>query len=69
MCLFCGAAVGEEAALAVCPECEAQIEWVDSPLCTCCGRMFDVPGRRRPPLRRLPDGPAPLCPGPGRGAL
>jgi ComF family protein len=41
LCLFCGAAVGEEAAAAVCPECEAQIDWVESPLCTCCGRMFD----------------------------
>jgi ComF family protein len=41
LCLFCGAAVGEEAAAAVCPECEALIEWVESPLCTCCGRMFD----------------------------
>jgi len=41
LCLFCGAAVGEEAPVAVCPECEAQIEWVESPLCTCCGRMFD----------------------------
>ena len=26
--------------MAVCPECEAQIEWVASPLCTCCGMMF-----------------------------
>jgi ComF family protein len=41
LCLFCGAAVGEEAAAAVCPECEARIDWVKSPLCTCCGRMFD----------------------------
>ncbi len=41
LCLFCGTAVGEEAAAAVCPECEAQIDWVESPLCTCCGRMFD----------------------------
>jgi len=40
LCLFCGAAVGEESAAAVCPECEAQIEWVASPLCTCCGRVF-----------------------------
>jgi len=40
LCLFCGAAVGEEAAVAVCPECEAQIEWVESPLCTCCGVVF-----------------------------
>ncbi len=39
-CLFCGAAVGEAPAQAVCPECEAKIEWVDSPLCLCCGRVF-----------------------------
>ena len=41
LCLFCGVAVGEEAAVAVCPECEAQIQWVESPLCTCCGKMFE----------------------------
>jgi ComF family protein len=40
LCLFCSAAVGEEAEVAVCPECESRIEWVESPLCTCCGRMF-----------------------------
>ena len=40
MCLFCGAGVGEAAAQAVCPDCEAQIEWVQSPLCSCCGRPF-----------------------------
>ncbi len=40
LCLFCGTAVGEEAAVAVCPECEAQIVWVESPLCTCCGAVF-----------------------------
>ncbi|MGA7562696.1 MAG: ComF family protein [Desulfobaccales bacterium] len=39
-CLFCGAAVGEAAAQAVCPECESQIEWVQSPLCLCCCRVF-----------------------------
>jgi ComF family protein len=39
-CLFCGAAVGEDPAQAVCPECEAAIEWVQSPLCLCCGRVF-----------------------------
>ncbi|MGO8761930.1 MAG: ComF family protein [Desulfobaccales bacterium] len=44
LCLFCEAAVGEEAAVAVCPECAAQIQWVASPLCTCCGRMFAEPG-------------------------
>jgi ComF family protein len=41
MCLFCGVPVGETAAMAVCPECEAGIEWVASPLCTCCGRVFE----------------------------
>jgi ComF family protein len=41
LCLFCGVAVGEAAAVAVCPECEAQIQWVASPLCTCCGVMFE----------------------------
>jgi ComF family protein len=40
LCLFCGAAVGEDAAVAVCPECEAGIEWVASPLCPCCGLIF-----------------------------
>jgi ComF family protein len=40
MCLFCGAAVGEAAAVAVCPECQGRIEWVASPLCACCGRVF-----------------------------
>jgi ComF family protein len=40
MCLFCGAAVGEAAPQTICPECEAKIEWVGSPLCTCCGRVF-----------------------------
>jgi ComF family protein len=40
MCLFCGVPVGETAVVAVCPECEAQIFWVASPLCTCCGRVF-----------------------------
>jgi ComF family protein len=41
LCLFCGAGVGEAAAQAVCPKCEAQIEWVASPLCPCCGRVFE----------------------------
>jgi ComF family protein len=40
MCLFCGVPVGETVAVAVCPDCEAQIQWVASPLCTCCGRVF-----------------------------
>jgi ComF family protein len=40
MCLFCGVPVGEQAVVAVCPACEAQIQWVESPLCTCCGMMF-----------------------------
>ena len=51
------------------PECEEQIEWVASPLCTCCGRVFaDREGADRGP-RGLPDGPAPLRPGSGRGPL
>jgi ComF family protein len=41
MCLFCGVPVGEAAAVAVCLDCEAQIQWVASPLCTCCGRVFE----------------------------
>ncbi len=41
LCLFCGAGVGEGAAQAACPECESRIEWVASPLCPCCGRVFD----------------------------
>jgi ComF family protein len=42
LCLFCGAAVGEQAAVAICPECAGHIEWVASPLCTCCGLVFPV---------------------------
>jgi ComF family protein len=41
LCLFCGVAVGEKAAIAVCPACEARIKWVESPLCTCCGKVFE----------------------------
>lgn len=41
LCLFCGAAVGEEAQVAVCPECQGRIEWVESPVCPCCGLVFD----------------------------
>ncbi len=41
LCLFCGAGVGEEAAQAVCPECESRIEWLAGPLCPCCGRVFE----------------------------
>jgi ComF family protein len=44
LCLFCEAAVGETAAVAVCPECEALITWVESPLCSRCGKMFAGPG-------------------------
>lgn len=42
MCLFCGTGVGEGAAQAICPECEAQIEWVASPRCPCCGMVFEA---------------------------
>ena len=44
LCLFCEAAVGETAAVAVCPECESLIKWVESPLCSRCGKMFADPG-------------------------
>jgi ComF family protein len=41
LCLFCGTAVGVTAAVAVCPECESKIEWVASPICSCCGLVFE----------------------------
>jgi ComF family protein len=44
LCLFCEAAVGETAPVAVCPECESRIQLVKSPLCSRCGRMFADPG-------------------------
>ena len=40
LCLFCGGVVAEEAAAAVCPDCQGQIEWVESPVCSCCGLIF-----------------------------
>jgi ComF family protein len=40
LCLFCGAAVGADAAVAVCPQCEGKIECVASPVCPCCGLVF-----------------------------
>ena len=40
LCVFCRAAVGEQAQVAVCSACEAKIDWVESPLCPCCGRVF-----------------------------
>jgi ComF family protein len=43
LCLFCGTAVGEAATVAVCAECQGHIEWVASPICTCCGRVFAAP--------------------------
>lgn len=43
LCLFCGAAVGEEARVAVCPECEGEIQWAASPLCLSCGKVFASP--------------------------
>jgi ComF family protein len=42
LCLFCGAAVGAEAQVAVCPDCAGQIEWVASPMCSCCGLVFQA---------------------------
>lgn len=40
LCLFCGGVVAEEAGAAVCPDCQGQIEWVESPVCSCCGLVF-----------------------------
>ncbi len=40
LCVFCGGVVEQEAAAAVCGECENQVQWVASPLCPCCGRVF-----------------------------
>jgi len=40
LCLFCGTAVGAAAAVAVCPACLRKIEWVASPVCSCCGLVF-----------------------------
>ena len=40
LCLFCGGVVVEEAAAAVCADCEGKIEWVESPVCSCCGLVF-----------------------------
>ena len=40
LCLFCGGIVAEEAAAAVCPDCEAKIAWAESPLCPRCGLVF-----------------------------
>ena len=42
LCVFCGEVVEEEAPAGVCPACEARMEWVASPLCSCCGRIFPV---------------------------
>jgi hypothetical protein len=64
MCLFCGVPVGETAAVAVCPECEARITWVASPLCTRCGRMFED---RDGPDRVCGDCQAEPPPSPGPG--
>ncbi len=42
LCVFCGEGVGPGAAVAVCPACEGNLEWVASPLCPRCGRVFPV---------------------------
>jgi ComF family protein len=42
LCVFCGEVAGEEAAAPICAACEAKVEWVASPLCPCCGRVFPV---------------------------
>jgi len=43
LCVFCGEVTREEAPAAVCPACEDKVEWVASPLCPRCGRVFPVP--------------------------
>jgi ComF family protein len=49
LCLFCGGVVAEEAKAAVCPDCEGGIQWVESPVCTCCGLVFPTrEGEDRP---------------------
>lgn len=40
LCVFCGEVTDAEAPAAVCPACEAKVEWVASPLCPRCGRVF-----------------------------
>ncbi|MDI6854117.1 MAG: ComF family protein [Deltaproteobacteria bacterium] len=40
LCVFCRGAVSEGAAAAVCQACQDQIQWVASPLCLRCGRVF-----------------------------
>ncbi len=42
LCVFCGAAVGEQAQVAVCPACDEAVDWVASPLCPVCGRVFSA---------------------------
>ena len=44
LCLFCEAAVGETAAVAVCPECESLIKWVENPRATAAARCLPIPG-------------------------
>ncbi len=43
LCVFCGEMVEEDAAAPICAACEVKVEWVASPLCPCCGRVFPVP--------------------------
>ena len=45
LCLFCGAAVGETAAVAVCPECESLISGSRAPCATAAARCLPIPGR------------------------
>jgi ComF family protein len=40
LCAFCGQVVERAAKTAVCQACAGQIDWVASPLCLCCGRVF-----------------------------
>jgi len=42
LCVFCHEAVAGEAPAAVCFKCESRLQWIRSPLCPSCGRLFPV---------------------------
>ena len=60
MCLFCGAGVGEEAAAGGLPGVRGADRVGEQPLVSLLRADVCLPGRRRPALRRLPDGAAAL---------
>lgn len=40
LCVFCGEGVPEGAAVDLCPRCEGDLVWIQSPLCPRCGRPY-----------------------------